>query len=366
MHEDHLQEFNLIGITKAGLKYKKHIFLISIVGLVGGLVLAFVIKPKYEASTIFYPSANSSISKSILDNNNLEELMEFGSEDQTDQMLQILNSDQLKEQVISKFDLMNHYSIGKDAEYAMTKVKKQFAGNSDFRRTDYLAINITITDEDPEIAAQIANYVSFIIDSIKTNIQKARTQQAFEIIKTQYFDKKKEIDSLQEVMTKLRLKGIYDYESQSEVLSTAIVKAETQFQEEQARLKVYEQYKTRLPDTTIIRAKGRLEAARAAVSSLKPRIETFGKYSGDYLENEAMFEKQKESLALLQSKYENAFVDYHQTINQKFIIDKAQKPEMKAYPNRLLVVIVSVFSAFLIGLFMAIYNEIINPRLRAS
>ena len=39
--------------------------------------------------------------------------------------------------------------------------------------------------------------------------------------------------------------------------------------------------------------------------------------------------------------------------------------EMKAYTNRLLVVIVSVFFAFLIGLFMAIYNEIINPRLKA-
>jgi uncharacterized protein involved in exopolysaccharide biosynthesis len=328
--------------------------------------LAFVIKPKYEASTIFYPSASSSISKSILDNNNLEDLMEFGDEDQTDQMLQILNSDQLKERVISKFDLINHYQIDQNTEYAITKVKKQFAGNADFKRTDYLAIKITITDEDPAMAAEMANYVGFIIDSIKANIQKARTQQAFEIIKTQYFAKKREMDSLQAVMTKLRVKGIYDYESQSEVLSTAIVKAETQFQEELARVKVYDKYQSRLPDSTMIRAKGRLEAARAALSSLKPRIETFGKYSGDYLENEAMFEKQKESLAELQSKYENALVDYNQTINQKFIIDKAQKPEMKAYPNRVLVVVVSVFFAFFIGLFMAVYNEIINPRLKEA
>lgn len=366
MHEDHLQEFNLIGITKAGLKYRKHILLISLVGLVGGVILAFVIKPKYEASTIFYPSANSSISKSILDNNNLEELMEFGDEDQTDQMLQILNSDQLKERVISKFDLMNHYQIDKNAEYAVTKVKKQFAGNADFKRTDYLAVKITITDEDPAMAAEMANYVAFIIDSIKTDIQKSRTKQAFDIIKTQYFAKKREMDSLQNVMTKLRAKGIYDYESQSEVLSAAIVKAETQYQEEQARLKVYNQYQSRLPDTTIIRAKGRMEAARAALNILKPRVETFGKYSGDYLENDAIFEKQKESLAELQTKYENALVDYNQTINQKFIVDKAQKPEMKSYPNRLLVIVISVFFAFLIGLFMAVYNEIINPKLKEA
>jgi uncharacterized protein involved in exopolysaccharide biosynthesis len=366
MQENHLQEFNLIGITKAGLKYKKHILLFLIIGGIVGLILAFLIKPKYEAFTIFYPTANSSISKSILDNNNLENLMQFGSEDETDQMLQILNSDNLKERVIQKFDLLSHYQIDKNAEYAITNVKKEFTGNADFKRTDYLAVKITITDEDPAFAANLANYVAFILDSVKRDIQKERTKQAFEIIKTQYFGKKTQLDSIQAKLTTLREKGIYDYKSQSEVLSIAIVKAETQVQEEQARVKVYEAYQSSLPDTTIIRAKGRLAAAKAALISLQPRITNFGKYSGDYLANEALFEKQKEALATLQIKYENALVDVQQTINQKFIIDSAQKPEMKSYPNKLLVILSVTFFAFLIALFMAVYNEIIQPKIKGT
>lgn len=366
MQENRFEDFNLIGITKAGLKYKRHIFFISLMGLIGGVILAFVITPKYEASAIFYPPANNSIAKAILDNNNLEGLMEFGDEDQTDQMLQILNSDQLKERVIKKFDLFHHYQIDKNSEYASTKVKNKFAGNADFKRTDFLAVKVTITDENPQMAADMANYITVVLDSIRTKIQHQRTQQALQIIKDQYIEKRNQVDSLQQVMKKYREKGIYDYESQSEVLTKAIVKAEAQYQEEVARVQVYNSYQSRLPDTTIIKAKGRLAAAKAAVNILQPRIDNFGKYSGDYLENEAIFEKQKEVLSQLQTKYENALVDFNKTINQKFMIDKAEKPEMKAYPNRLLVVIVSVVFAFLIALFMAIYNEIINPKIKNS
>lgn len=356
--------FNLIAITKVGIKYRKHILIFSFIGAVLGIIASFVIKPKFEATAIFYAPANNSISKSVLDNNNLEDLMQFGDEDQTDQMLQILNSNQLKESVIKRFDLFHHYQIDKNSDYAFTRVKNKFADNADFKRTDYLAVKVTITDEDPQLAAEMANYITIVLDSIRTKIQQQRTQQALQILKNQYLEKRNQVDSLQKVMTKYREKGIYDYESQSEVLTKAIVKAEGQYQEELAKMQVYDANQSRLPDTTIIRAKGRLAAAKAAMNVLKPRIDNFGKYSGDYLENEAIFEKQKDILSQLQTKYENALVDFDKTINQKFMIDRAEKPEMKAYPNRVLVVIVFVVSAFFIALLMALYQEIIAPKIK--
>ena len=366
MQEKETQSFNLIEVAKVGIKYKTHILIFTFIGAILGLILSFIITPKYEAFTIFYAPANSSISKSVLDNSNLEELMEFGSEEQTDQMLQILSSDEIKEKVIAKFNLIDHYGIDRNSEYLITKVKNKFEKNADFKRTDFLAIKITITDEDPSYAADMANYVGFILDSLKTTIQQERTKQAFSIIKNQYLLKKKQVDSIQDVLTGFREKGIYDYEAQSEVISMAILKAETQVQEEEARVRVYNANKANLPDTTIIRANGRLAAARAALNVLKPRVETFGKYSGAYLANEAIFEKQKEALGDLQVKYENAEVDFQQTINQKFMIDKAQKPEIKSYPNRALIVILTTITAFLIALFMGIYNEMMLPKFKQA
>lgn len=364
MQEQELQEFNLVNITKAGLRYRKHILIITCIGLLAGLALAFIIKPKFEATTIFYPPANTSISKSILADNNLESLMQFGDEQQTDQMLQILNSEELKENVIQKFNLTDHYHIDRDEQYAKSKVKKEFNANADFSRTDYLAVKITITDQDPVLAAGIANYISGILDSIRTNIQQARAKQAYNIIEYQYQQKKKQVDSILRNLALIRTQGIYDYESQSEVLSLAIVNAESQFKAEEARMKIYEANRAALPDTTIIKAKGRLEAARATLKSLRPAIENFGRLSGKYLEYEALYEKERDALANLQLKYENAEVDFKKTISQKFMIDKAEVPEMKASPNRLLIVLMTTIVAFFIGLMIAVYNEIVSAKIK--
>ena len=66
-------------------------------------------------------------------------------------------------------------------------------------------------------------------------------------------------------------------------------------------------------------------------------------------------------LSFGQSRDQNTF----QVINQKFMIDSAQKPEIKAYPNRLLVVLVCTFFAVLTGLLMAVYQEIVSPKFKA-
>ena len=44
MQEDYPQEFNLIGITRAGLKYKKHILVFTLFGVIAGVALAFWIR----------------------------------------------------------------------------------------------------------------------------------------------------------------------------------------------------------------------------------------------------------------------------------------------------------------------------------
>src|SRR5690606_11213723 len=119
-------------------------------------------------------------------------------------------------------------------------------------------------------------------------------------------------------LSNIREQGIYDYEAQSKVLSKAIVDAQTRVGAEEAKLKVYENYKSRVPDSTIINAEGRVAAAKATYQSLKPTVERFGKLSGKYLELEALYDKEQESLANLQLRFESAALDYKGFISQRF------------------------------------------------
>ncbi|WP_304064027.1 Wzz/FepE/Etk N-terminal domain-containing protein [Pedobacter glucosidilyticus] len=347
--EKTIPQLNLLSVSSMMIRNRKHIMLITFIGLVIGLITSFIITPKYEAYTVFYIPANNSISKSVLGESNLEDFMEFGSEEQTDQVLEMLQADELKDKVIQKFNLLAHYDIKADEQYPLTKVRAQLTSNTKINRTDYLAIKIAVKDEDPKIAAEIANYMSFALDSMRTLMQQERAKQAFDILAYQYQKKQKQVDAILAQLSSIRAQGVFDYKAQSEVLSEAIIKAETQLKAEEARLKVYDLNRKDLPDTTYIKAKGRLEAARATLKSLQPTINTFSKLSGKYLNFEAVYEKEKEALTNLQLRYENAEVDLKKSAAQKFMIDKASVPEKSTYPNKLLVMLSMGLSAFLLA-----------------
>ena len=359
------ESLDLIKLTKVGLKYRKHILLITLFGAILGVIVSLLIKPNFEAFTVFYIPANNSISKSVLAENNLENFLSFGDEDQIDQVLEMLNSDNLKDEVINKFNLNKHYEISENAKYPKTKAREKFAKNTNFKRTDYLAIKIEVLDEDPQYAADIANYISTSLDSLRTVLQQGRAQQAFQIIGAQYYKKKSLVDSILLEQRKIRTQGIFDYQAQSEVLSEAIIKSQTAVKAEEARVKVYERYAAKLPDSTIIRAKGRLAAAQATYQSLVPTVNNFGKLSGKYLELEALYKIENEVLGNLQLRYENAEVDFKNTISQKYLIQKASVPEKNRYPNKTLVVILFTLSAFLIAFLLACYLAFIAPKLKS-
>jgi uncharacterized protein involved in exopolysaccharide biosynthesis len=362
--ENKQTSFDLVDIIKVGLKYKTHIFLITLIGMIVGVVAAFVITPKYEAYTIFYVPGNNSISKSLLAENNLENFMSYGDEDQIDQALEMLNSDALKDNVISKFNLINHYQLGNDTRYPKTKARNKLESNTEFKRTDNLAIKVAVKDEDAVLATEMANYISSCLDSMRSKIRQARGQQAYELIKQQYQKKQTEVDSILQQLTQIREQGIFDYESQSKVLSKAMIDAQTQVKAEEARLKVYQQYQNKLPDSTIIRAKARVEATKASYQSLKPTVANFGKLSGKYLELATRYEQEQESLINLQKRFEGAELDYKGFISQRFLIQKASVPEKSKYPNKTLLVFLFGLSAFIVSFLAVCYFEFVAPRFR--
>lgn len=356
--------FDLVDVIKLAYKYRRHILIITFIGALLGLVLAFFITPKFEAYTTFYIPANNSISKSLLAENNLEDFMSYGDEDQIDQALELLNSDHLKDKVIDKFNLINHYGITADAKYPKTKARDEFKDNVDFKRTDYLAIKVLVKDKDAVLAADMANYILLSLDSMRSQIQQARGAQAYGLIKLAYQKKQIEVDSILKQLGQIRAQGVFDYEAQSEVLSDAIVKAQTQVKAEEARVKVYETYQNKLPDTTLIKAKGKLAAAKATYQSLQPTVSNFGKLSGKYLELEAVYKKEQESLSNLQLRFESAELDYKGFISQRFLVEKAEVPEKNKYPNKKLLVFLFALSAFLISLFTICYLNFIAPRFK--
>ena len=202
----------------------KILFWVSFIAFVVSFAVSFMIRPKFKSTVIMFPTAGASISKSLVSeyyNSMKGSFNTLGEEDEAEQLLQVLNSEDLMLRIIDKFSLMKHYGIKKDSKYPITRLYKKFEKNFSFRRTEYMSVEINVLDWDPELAAKMANYTSDMIDTIMNKMQKERARQGYALIEREYENLRNHMTFLEDSMSNLSKFGVVEFESQMRSLSKA-------------------------------------------------------------------------------------------------------------------------------------------------
>lgn len=314
------EDFNSQNILHFLYKWRKQLIVIAIGAVIVSSVIALAIRPKYKSTVILFPATTSSISKALLSENNFktDDVLAFGAEEEAEQMLQILNSDEIRARISDKYNLMKHYGIDSTDKFKRTKLYEEFQSNITFKRTEFMSVKIEVLDTDPDTAALIANDIAALHDSTKIRMQRERAIQALNIVKKEYFDKDAEISRMTDSIKVLNSKGLYDYESQTEVIS--------------------EQY-------AIALSKG----DQRAVKALEEKLEIVATYGSAYVSLRDNLELQRKQLNLLKTKYEGAKADAEQVMPQKFVVSNAYPAEKKSYPVRWVIVVVSTLTTLLLA-----------------
>ena len=333
MQEQSKQTITSGVIPKVITKYKNQLLIIGVVAIVLSAIFSspFFITPLYKSTVILYPTASKSISKVLLSENpgNSKDILEFGEEEQTEQMLQVLNSNKIRDKLIVKYNLLDHYGIPADADFKMTRLYKQYEGNFTYRRTEYMAVKISVLDKDAQMAADMANDIAELVDSTINQMQKKVAVHAFEIVEKEYLSLKNEVKLKEDSLTILREFGVHDYESQSEMFNRQLA---------------------------IEMAKGN----EAGVRRLEQKLEILAKYGGPYVSLRDALEHDKKQLSELKAKYEEAKVDATENLPHKFVVDTGYKAEKKSYPIRWLIVMISLFSSLILGIAIFGVLEVYN------
>ena len=81
---------------------KKQILIITFIISLGSIVVSLLITPLYLSTAIVFPAATSSVSFSE-QRNAKSAAMDFGEEEQTEQLVQILQSSRIRDKIISQF-----------------------------------------------------------------------------------------------------------------------------------------------------------------------------------------------------------------------------------------------------------------------
>ncbi len=324
------ENFDSTNILLFLIKWQKPLLVVTVVAAVAAIIFSspFFIKPKYKSTVILYPAATNAISKALLSENSRAEddILSFGEDEETEQLLQILHSNRIRDRIIAKYNLMSHYRIDSTSKYKYTKLYREYDNNINFRRTEFMAVKISVLDTDPQMAADIANDIASLLDSTKNQMQKERAEKAYQIVKAEYEKLKREVATMEDSLTKLRELGVHDYESQSEMINRQLA---------------------------IELAKGN----RQAVRRLEQKLEVLAKYGGPYVSIRDALEYEKKQLSMIKAKYEEAKTDAEEVLPTKFVVNRAYKAEKKSYPIRWLIVLVTAVSAFLFTLILILILE---------
>lgn len=310
--------------------YKKRlpIIIITAIGAIAAIIISLMMTPMFKSSVTMYPASSASVSKSLLSNNTKGNMMAFGDEEETEQLLQILQSNDIINYIVDKYSLFEHYDIDTSSQFKRTSLYKTFNSNISFSKTKLQSISIVVFDEDPEYAANIANDISIYADSVMNKIRKKRAWDALLIVEYEYKKLGNQIKEMSDSLSSLNKLGVLDYKEQVTSYTSGLAEGV---------------------------ASGKI--SKSGIKYLENKLNNLQKYGHTYNEISTFIEFEQERLSRLKGKWVEAGVEYAQNLSYTFIINEAIPAEKKSKPVRWLIVVMSTIATFVFSILIVAFMD---------
>lgn len=180
---------------------KFHFIIVGVIAVLLGAIFSgpTFIKPKYRSTARIYPS-------------NIGEMSE---ESKTEQMLEIMNSNDIKIKMFNSFNLGEAYNIKKDDPKYLTYMFDIYNKNVKTSKTQFETVEIDVMDFNPERAADMCDSIIHFYNQQVAQIHKVKAWELVQILKSQ-LDKSYAVkDSVETKLNQIRAEtGIIDFENQ--------------------------------------------------------------------------------------------------------------------------------------------------------
>jgi uncharacterized protein involved in exopolysaccharide biosynthesis len=312
-------DFDSTNILVFLIKWWKHLAIISAAAAIAGVIFSspFFITPLYESTSVMFPATSHSLSRAVFGGN--VDFLQYGDVADAERLLQVLGSTAVRDRVVEHFDLYEHYEIPEDSKFRQTQLRKEYSSNISAKRTLFGAVEIKVRDKDPVMAADIANHMAALADTIQNEIRRERALLAYNVARQRYDNIVQEIASTEDSLRSLMKKGIYHYEAQSERLTQQLaIDISTNNQR--------------------------------SIRELENRIGILENHGGEFMTLRAHLNQVSNTLSGVQRIMQEARADLENFISFKYLLDDAFVAERKVYPTRWLIVFLSAFAAGLMGI----------------
>ncbi|MFN0276079.1 MAG: hypothetical protein ACKVPJ_10060 [Chitinophagales bacterium] len=236
------QRNDLLELIRIALKWKKTIFLVTVLAAIGSAAFSWWGMPNYYKSAVtFYPSNPVMNDRQVLYSNSLGEIEieYFGSAGDVDRILTLATGSPVVDYIINKYRLMDHYGYDSTGKYARYKTKKRFEKNYKAVETEYGAVEISIWDKDKQLASDIANHIALTIDNKNKDLILRDKLVAIKTFEESIAEKKQEIVLLTDSIENLQRVG-----TSSDKLVLLRTELDADMKELNENVRIKEQYET--------------------------------------------------------------------------------------------------------------------------
>lgn len=289
---------------------KKRLGIIAILVIVAAVASAIFsgptfIKPQFKSRAVIYPS----------------NLSPYGEESETEQMLQLLYATDIKDSLISKFNLYQRYHIARNSESHRFYMNETIKERVSFSATRYESVEIEVMDENPDTAKLMVDEIMHQLNVKARNIQREKYAEVVDINWNEMEKQRIRVDSIEKRLQFLRDEyGILDYMVQTE-----------------EALKGYMKMLANNTNTT---------NRKKAEDILNNLI----KKGGEYKKLNRLADLTRDTYYSLKRQYEEALKEYTKELTYTNVVVKPEVADKKSYPVRWVIVFTAMLATAIAAL----------------
>jgi capsular polysaccharide biosynthesis protein len=284
--------------------HKISLLIVQVLAITASIIFSSpkYIKPEYKSYAVLYPYNMASYSR----------------ESSTEQMLQFLNSVDIKHEVIREFGLIKYYKIDTNKKFWYSRLLDIYDKNICISPTEFEAVEIKVYDYNPDTASEMVEGIINIMNKKVLAIQRQKSFESAKLYKKLLDIRKRQVDSLTSISKQLSVQyGLLDYTEQTkEVL--------------RAYYQMLSSSKSGKP----------FEETSAQVKNLEEKGQEFKDLEWHLKNAVTNYDE-------VLSKYEDAVNDENKQITYSNVVENPFPAYNPSYPIRWLVILATAMAAFI-------------------
>ncbi len=297
------------------LVWKYHLL---VIGLIAGLLSAFFssklfVTPLYKSFAVVYPT----------------NIYPYSDETETEQMLQLFNSGDIRDSIIRKFELRKRYGIKASNQYYLSTLFYVYSQRISIRKTEFESVVINVLDADPKVACDIVNAILHYYDLKVRSVHKLKFKEVLDNFELVLAKKRVLLDSIQNSIDDITVnKGL----PKVKVPDLNLIKS----------------FSTRVKDSIAIEDfdKNIVRRMRSGTGS-----------DGELVMLVSLAMSEAEAYSEFKLKYDEAVLNYNREYTYSTVVSPPFVSDKKVYPKVWLIISLSVLATLFLSIVIISYWE---------